>query len=321
MKNGTGSYILPYNNLLYYKGLPNTYLGCGFPDATHFGFCTKLPYGLEYVAGFNMATMTGGSAAPGGSAQEQAAFTFECRKNPQQDTRCTGTTSYATMDALVDAMIAAGTSSNSILYQTIQGETCWDGAYVDTANHRSHMSYPDGPLVRSNGPSSAFVASCPTDHPYMIPTWSWQRWFLMDPAFLQKKWHLSSDEMMTMAVAAGYTAHGDYWNTWSPTGETTWTDYCENQHMSCELGNLGNNLQLKHPVSQQKIKYIAVSQTKYGEGKPITAAGTYTGEITAQDAGQLYLYGYFGFSGQVTAWSLTDVTKATNHNVTITGTR
>ena len=55
----------------------------------------------------------------------------------------------------------------------------------------------------------------------------------------EAKWHFSSDEMVPGAVN-GSTFHVDYWEAWSPTVKTMWTNGCINLHLSCGGAGLGN---------------------------------------------------------------------------------
>ena len=69
---------------------------------------------------------------------------------------------------------------------------CWDGALLDTEDHRSHVAYShDG--------------QCDDDHPVAIP----QLQFAVDyPAI--------ADDPATLSLASGSfdTAHADFWNAW-----------------------------------------------------------------------------------------------------------
>jgi hypothetical protein len=113
---------------------------------------------------------------------------------------------------------------------------CWDGVNLDTADHRSHMSYANGALLEGE-------LACPADHPYKIPEVAIQAFFTVDANFEAGKWHLASDEMVPGTVA-GTTLHMDYWEAWSSIVKNLWQTYCIDGHLTCSAGDLGNGQQV-----------------------------------------------------------------------------
>lgn len=306
--DGTGAMLVSSWENFYYKRLPASSPGCGFPDATHVGICTNLPHGLAYVAGYNMATMSGGSSATG--TIEGSSFSYECRQKEDFGTRYPGVTgSYPTIKAVVDA----GCPANAVLYVASEGPTCWNGTEVDSADHRSHMKYATGPTVSvawtlggvAQTPSS--MASCPSTHPYVLATFAWAKYFLTDADFVAGRWHLSSDEQMPMAVDAGTTLHLDYRNAWSPAFLQSFHDHCLDGHLTCSGGNDGNlkTFETRGSSTPSLAKHPSIPISRTGLSAPIKGNGTFTGQLTAISSGQLYTLGY-GFSGTITAFSITD---------------
>ena len=74
--------------------------------------------------------------------------------------------------------------------------SCWDGVNLDSADHRSHMSYPKG-------------KGCPSTHPVPLPK------LVLHVTYGIRNgaghW-LSSDAMM--GLTQGRSMHADFWNVW-----------------------------------------------------------------------------------------------------------
>lgn len=72
---------------------------------------------------------------------------------------------------------------------------CWDGEHLDSADHRSHLSYP-------------VDARCPTSHPVVLPE------LVVDVAYA------FSGDPASLRLASGDvgTGHADFLNAWDPEG-------------------------------------------------------------------------------------------------------
>jgi hypothetical protein len=65
---------------------------------------------------------------------------------------------------------------------------------------------------------------------------------------------------------------------------------------------------------------LTVPRNRLGWSGPLSGSGTFSGEFTAIDSGQLGLIGFENWTGEVTAFSLIDVTNSNNHApITING--
>ena len=129
----------------------------------------------------------------------------------------------------------------------IKAPSCWDGRNLDSADHRSHVSYTyiDG----TNGQEK-----CPTTHPYVIPTFTMGVWYTTD-ANLDRSgtwnasistWYLSSDKMAGMPMMKpGTTFHADWFGAWASTTMAMWSDNCINKLLNCSGGDLGNGKQMR----------------------------------------------------------------------------
>lgn len=313
MMNGEGAIVMPIAEQFYYKGTGRTQnTMSGAPDSTHMGYIIGLPNGLRYIKGYNMA---GGGSFPAGN--ERSAFAFECRVNDiaPWGNRKPGTSSYTTFAGMVTAGCAAG----DIMFVSMEGPACWNGTQVDTVDHRSHMKYPgEGTLGVDyfNVTATGFIGpSCPTSHPYVIPTFAWQSWYLLDASFAAGKWRLSSDDAMTTQVPGGTTLHMDYMEGWSPTWKAQWQTECLDNRRSCNNGmdGLGNsfvdpNQQLPIVLSGNSKQYAYRPLPRTGESRPLATNGTFTGELTADTGDSIYLTAGDGFTGEVLDWSMNTVT-------------
>ncbi|WP_066360564.1 DUF1996 domain-containing protein [Herbidospora mongoliensis] len=68
---------------------------------------------------------------------------------------------------------------------------CWDGRNLDSADHKSHLSYPQG-------------NACPTTHPVVVPK---VRMVLRYPVN-------GDPSAFRLSSGPGYTMHGDFFNAW-----------------------------------------------------------------------------------------------------------
>lgn len=322
-ENGDGDLVPPYFQNFYYKVLPASNAACGFPDATHIGYCIPLPRSLRYLSGFNMATMSGGPTN-GDPLGDAGNLVYECRQRGDQSTRnATANGSYTT----IAAVVAAGCPAGDILYIAMNGMSCWNGTQVDSADHRTHMAWPTGGNVSVSWTSLGVAQipestrACPTTHPYKIPTFAWQAYFVTDASFAAGKWHLSSDDGMGMA--AGTTLHMDYWASWSPAWQDMWHQHCINEHRTCSGGTDGVNYSFGGTpgTTGDHAKVQVVSITTLGRSRRLHANGTYTGEIIAAGDGQISLYSPDGLTAKIDDWRMDTVTKVnkatgTTHHTT-----
>jgi Domain of unknown function (DUF1996) len=231
MLDGAGNVVKPNFLLTYYKNFPATKAECqGAPDATHMGWCIPMPNGIRFITGYNMDTGTG---SPTDSNDRMYwAVAFECL-TPDQETSLSGV-----QHSIADVVATGKCVSGGLLRAGIALPNCWDGKYLDTADHRSHMVYGNGALIENFGPA------CTADHPYALPQIALQTFYTIDANFLAGKWHYASDEM-TPGKPAGYTFHADYWEAWSPVVKNDWQTGCIDKQLSCNVGELGNGQSVK----------------------------------------------------------------------------
>lgn len=124
---------------------------------------------------------------------------------------------------------------------------CWDGKNLDSADHRSHMSYTRG------GEEHNWVEKCPASHPYEIPTFTLQSMFTILPSDRVKTWRFSSD-MMQPGAKPGSTFHADWFGAWEDKIADIWQDHCIDRLLSCAAGNLGNGTGMKESPLYLELK-------------------------------------------------------------------
>ena len=223
MMNGKGKVVRPDYVSIYYKRMPKSDPKC-HPEsyARAQGVCVDLPRGLRYIFGYNMLT---------GQDVDTFKKWFDCDG--------TGATAghYAT---IVEA--APNCPTGTHLGAIVVAPDCWDGANLDSADHRGHMAYAD----YSNG--LGFL-QCPAGYPFVIPQFQLGAWFLTDDDLdrsgswdpTKLTWYLSSDAMPGMAMKVpGTTFHSDWFGAWDDGVKQTWHDNCIDRRLSCNSGNLGN---------------------------------------------------------------------------------
>jgi hypothetical protein len=106
---------------------------------------------------------------------------------------------------------------------------CWDGINLDSANHRSHMAYPqDG--------------ACPSTHPVPISAISFNVLYRIPPGG-NAGWRLASD-MYDPGLPGGYSAHGDWFDGWDPEVAQAWVTHCNNGPVDCRSHLLGDGREM-----------------------------------------------------------------------------
>lgn len=221
MMNGKGKVVRPDYVSIYYKRRP-----ANDPECMRMATkgCRDLPRGLRYIFGYNMTTDVPGSA-----------FYYNCDG-------ATGTPGH--YSDIVSAAKACPIGNR--LGVVINGPECWDGKSLDTADHRSHMAYPDY--------GSWGYQKCPDTHPYVIPAFTLGAWYTTD-ADLDRSgqwnankttWRLSSDVMAGMAPKRpGTTMHADWFGAWDDDVMKMWNGNCIDKLLNCSGGDLGNGKQLR----------------------------------------------------------------------------
>lgn len=89
---------------------------------------------------------------------------------------------------------------------------CWDGTYLDSVDHRSHVAY-------------SRHGQCPTGFPAHIPQIE-----------LSIKFPISGTHHdLTLGSGNIYSAHGDFFNAWVPAGLAREIDHCIHRDAVCDL--------------------------------------------------------------------------------------
>jgi hypothetical protein len=228
-------------------------------------------------------------------------FTGTAPDGPHMNYQCWGSwdggvgagTALGTYSNIAD-MVAAGCPTGAQMHMSVAFPPCWDRVYVDSPNHRDHVTWS---YIAT--PAGIEPQGCPADHPAHIPEIVIQVFYPIDADFQAGTWRLSSDEMATTCaggpVIAGCTLHGDYYEAWSPAVRPVWFHRCIFNHYSCSSGDMGNGTGLKDGGglnydgstvagngNAKPIPNRYVPLTNYGMTKDYTANGTYTVEMTSR---------------------------------------
>jgi hypothetical protein len=192
-KNGVP--LVPTNNIVYYKS------GYGGVDPED---VKEPPAGLRMIAG----------NAKSSSSQKPLAY-WECVDTSSEH------------HASIPTSCPQGTRE---FQMAVQFPQCWDGKNLDSADHKSHMAYPN------NG--------CPDSHPVPIPAISFNIRYAV-PAGGMAGLRLSSD-MYAEDLPGGFSAHGDWWNGWDPAIVKKWMANCVNAGKDCGGGLISDTEYLEH---------------------------------------------------------------------------
>ncbi|WP_329109850.1 DUF1996 domain-containing protein [Micromonospora sp. NBC_01699] len=92
-----------------------------------------------------------------------------------------------------------------------QSPSCWNGLYLDTPDHKSHMAYPvDG--------------ICPTTHPVAVPMVEFKMAFPVSGNMSQVR----------LASGRGYSFHYDFYNAWQSPTLAAMVGHCINGGLQCD---------------------------------------------------------------------------------------
>jgi hypothetical protein len=219
MLDGVGNVVKPDYIKLYYKRNSASDPMCSLSSSQSLGQCVDLPNGIRYVFGYNMKT--------GEGFANTAIVFYSCV--PSEDGKVSNGTATGRYWNLAE-VAAAGCPVGAQIVIAANSPQCWDGANLDTADHRSHMAYAGGPYYDPQQWRACVGTGAVSGHPYVVPNMEVLIQFTVDANL--KTWHLSSDEMVPGALP-GSTFHVDYWEAWSPTIKSRWHAACINQALSC----------------------------------------------------------------------------------------
>jgi hypothetical protein len=103
-------------------------------------------------------------------------------------------------------------SCGNLLRLRVEFPNCWDGQNLDSANHKSHMTY---------APSSG--RGCPSSHPVEVPS-----------LHLNFYWKVSGPLSGVKLSSGGvHSAHADFFNSWKQRAQRRLVRQCLNSSMVC----------------------------------------------------------------------------------------
>jgi hypothetical protein len=97
---------------------------------------------------------------------------------------------------------------NTLVLQ-IRFPDCWDGANLDSADHKSHMAYTIGGF-------------CPSNYPVQVP--------LLE---MNVRYKASTGAGITLASGSAYTFHADFSNAWNQASLTGFINSCLHTGQVC----------------------------------------------------------------------------------------
>jgi hypothetical protein len=100
----------------------------------------------------------------------------------------------------------------SMLRLHVNFPSCWDGRNLDSANHKSHVAYPEG-------------GRCPAGYPVAVPAIS-----------LIYRYPTLGGANVSLASGGVYSAHGDFFNAWNEEALQHLVDGCLNALRHCAQG-------------------------------------------------------------------------------------
>ncbi|MEV0729880.1 DUF1996 domain-containing protein [Polymorphospora sp. NPDC050346] len=92
-----------------------------------------------------------------------------------------------------------------------QSPSCWDGRWLDTPDHKSHMAYPVNGI-------------CPTSHPVAVPMIEFKMAFPVSGDMSQVR----------LSSGRGYSFHYDFFNAWEPPTLAALVNHCVRGGLQCD---------------------------------------------------------------------------------------
>ncbi len=173
----SGTVLTPYHTRVYYR-------------AGTYGKVSYTPRGLKIIAGDSTATVP----------QSKSIAGWQCR-TVSPDEVAIG------KQATIPTCAAADLLEGSVVFPN-----CWDGVNLDSANHKSHMTY------------AAATVTCPSTHPVRLAQLTVA--YRYSPGTTNSRAYLSSGN-------SGLTLHADFWNAWHQPTLDALTDRCINAGVHC----------------------------------------------------------------------------------------
>jgi hypothetical protein len=123
--------------------------------------------------------------------------------------------------------------AGSELWAQVFFPQCWDGANLDSPDHKSHMAYANG----SNPGGPGVARGCPASHPVALPEITFNIAYAVTATSQPRNWRLVTD---TYTGPAGYSMHGDWFDGWVREAVETFTARCLNTAGDCHSHLLGD---------------------------------------------------------------------------------
>jgi hypothetical protein len=127
------------------------------------------------------------------------------------------------------ATCPAGTQLNIRL----QAPSCWNGLYLDTPDHKSHMAYP------VNG-------RCPADHPVALPMIEFKMAFPVSGDLSQ----------LRLSSGRGFSFHFDFFNDWDVATQAAMVTHCVDGGLQCDARGYDQEHPEKGAVLDQNYQLI-----------------------------------------------------------------
>lgn len=122
--------------------------------------------------------------------------------------------------------------SGDRIVMTVVFPQCWDGSHLDSADHKSHMAYPED-------------GRCPSSHPVALPEITFNIPYAIS-AGARARLRLASDTYAATSPG-GYSAHADWFEAWDPAVMATWVSRCDQSALDCHSHLLGDGRELYYP--------------------------------------------------------------------------
>lgn len=108
-------------------------------------------------------------------------------------------------------------ASDETLVAKLTFPDCWDGKYLDSAHHKSHMAY-----------SSGSRNSCPADHPVKLAQLTFEAWFYGING---------NGSEFSWSSGGPYSFHGDVMSMWQARPAANLVNQCINVAFDCNIFN------------------------------------------------------------------------------------
>jgi hypothetical protein len=190
LQDGLGNVVRPNYLVVYYKRFPKAHIAC--TDSRFSSGCTAIPDGLRMIAGADMHN----PSAP-------KDVTWECSTANGSGEQAKDANGNVRFGSMAEALAICPTDGKWQVVMGMSFPTCWDGVYIDSPDHRSHVAFPTSDPNAGPGGERCPISAKTGQRMKFMPVFRLFTGYTIMPGDETSKWNLSSDAMDPISRTVG----------------------------------------------------------------------------------------------------------------------